>query len=294
MFDIQDEKLGKVKVVNVTEARASMASIMNNHDVSYIITKNNKPIRLILNFDLYQRSVKDSLQKYSEGLSDSESSFNSEVVRGTSKDPVRGLLETRLKDLYHDLSKSDPKTVKANIEKNIENALPTFSHPALTETGHQDQKTNDDLLAEPLELESEEEFLNRLQATDDAPLYSPSSSSSAVESPSIENSNNDYFTKYRKLYESVPLRPPLLNFSQSSASSESGARVENSVRAEPAAPAVTASALTTHNNLLGSSENLKNQKRELPSIRDLIKDFDDEKTPRTTQGPDKKYWWSPS
>lgn len=51
MFEFEDAKLGKVKVVNVTEARSSMASIMNDRSASYVITRNNRPIRVILSYD---------------------------------------------------------------------------------------------------------------------------------------------------------------------------------------------------------------------------------------------------
>lgn len=51
MFEFHDSKLGKVKVVNVTEARSTMASIMNDRSASYVITRNNRPIRVILNYD---------------------------------------------------------------------------------------------------------------------------------------------------------------------------------------------------------------------------------------------------
>lgn len=51
MFEFEDAKLGKVKVVNVTEARSSMASIMNDRGTSYVITRNNRPIRVILSYD---------------------------------------------------------------------------------------------------------------------------------------------------------------------------------------------------------------------------------------------------
>src|SRR3989338_3657627 len=87
MFEYIDEKLGKVKVVNVTEARASMASIMNDKDVSYIITKNNKPIRVIVHYDILKKS--GTLL----GRSASASKFTE------AKDPVKGLLESRVKDL---------------------------------------------------------------------------------------------------------------------------------------------------------------------------------------------------
>lgn len=51
MFEFEDAKLGKVKVVNVTEARSSMAAIMNDRGTSYVITRNNRPIRVILSYD---------------------------------------------------------------------------------------------------------------------------------------------------------------------------------------------------------------------------------------------------
>lgn len=54
MFEFRDSKLGKVKVVNITEARQNMASIMNDDEFNYIITKNNKPIRVVINYQEYK------------------------------------------------------------------------------------------------------------------------------------------------------------------------------------------------------------------------------------------------
>lgn len=62
MFELRDSKLGKVKIINITEARQNMASIMNDSDFNYVITKNNKPIRVIINYDEY-KSNRDQLEK---------------------------------------------------------------------------------------------------------------------------------------------------------------------------------------------------------------------------------------
>ena len=62
MFEFEDSKLGRVKILNVTEARSSIASIMNDMEFNYIITKNNKPIRVIINYDSYKKTKDQALR----------------------------------------------------------------------------------------------------------------------------------------------------------------------------------------------------------------------------------------
>lgn len=88
MFEIEDSKFGKIKVVNITEARASMASIMTDKTYNYVITKNNRPIRIIVNFETYKKL---------QGGSTSRSVKSQEQKE--SKDLIKGLIQTRDKEM---------------------------------------------------------------------------------------------------------------------------------------------------------------------------------------------------
>ncbi|MBF0104855.1 MAG: type II toxin-antitoxin system Phd/YefM family antitoxin [Deltaproteobacteria bacterium] len=51
MIEYTDKYLGKVRVLNVTEARASFAAVLSDHGYNYIITKNNKPLRVLIDYE---------------------------------------------------------------------------------------------------------------------------------------------------------------------------------------------------------------------------------------------------
>ncbi|MBI2340407.1 MAG: type II toxin-antitoxin system Phd/YefM family antitoxin [Deltaproteobacteria bacterium] len=88
MFEFHDDRLGQVKVINVTEARSSIASIMADKDSNYVITKNNKPIRVIVSYDFYRQIQKNTATASSRSQRPSE-----------SRDPVKGLLQTQTEEL---------------------------------------------------------------------------------------------------------------------------------------------------------------------------------------------------
>lgn len=54
MFEFEDAKLGRIKVINITECRSSIAKIMTDTTYNYVITKNNQPVRAIINYGTFQ------------------------------------------------------------------------------------------------------------------------------------------------------------------------------------------------------------------------------------------------
>lgn len=54
MLEFQNKNNSKVKVVNVTEARGNFARILSDTKSHYIITKNNRAQRVIINFDEFK------------------------------------------------------------------------------------------------------------------------------------------------------------------------------------------------------------------------------------------------
>lgn len=55
MFEFTDKTKKKIKVINVTEARGNFAAILSDNESHYIITKNNKPQRVIIGFEDFKR-----------------------------------------------------------------------------------------------------------------------------------------------------------------------------------------------------------------------------------------------
>lgn len=84
MLEYQDKKFGKVKLVTVTEARANFAALLQDKDTHYIITKNNKPTRVIINYQAFE-----DLHKKASAIPSSKKSF----------EHLSGLLEERNEEL---------------------------------------------------------------------------------------------------------------------------------------------------------------------------------------------------
>lgn len=50
MIEYDEDKFGRIKVLNVTEARAHFSTLLKDGANYYVITKNNKPIRAVISF----------------------------------------------------------------------------------------------------------------------------------------------------------------------------------------------------------------------------------------------------
>lgn len=55
MLEFTNKAKNRIKVINVTEARGNFATILSDTESSYVITKNNKPQRVIVNYDDFKR-----------------------------------------------------------------------------------------------------------------------------------------------------------------------------------------------------------------------------------------------
>lgn len=85
MFEFEDSKLGRIKVVSITEARSEMATIMNDNEFNYVITKNNRPVRAIVSYDAYRRS---------------QTGFSGKGQKSAAqKDAIKGVIQAREEDL---------------------------------------------------------------------------------------------------------------------------------------------------------------------------------------------------
>lgn len=54
MFEVLSKTGTKVKIINVTEARANFATVLSDRLASYVITKNNKPQRVIISYEEFE------------------------------------------------------------------------------------------------------------------------------------------------------------------------------------------------------------------------------------------------
>lgn len=177
MFEFEDSRLGKIKVISVTEARTAIATIMTDKSFNYVITKNNRPIRVIINYDTYRMHM--APLSPGKGLS-------------KPKGSIKGLIETRDKELKDQVSRleSPPQEMRKAVgEESIEAPPPEAAAPPL--------------VMEPMErMESMEE-----------PVPVPEMGAEPVPEPEVEPDyfgaranpeQSDYFARFRKLYESAP------------------------------------------------------------------------------------------
>lgn len=53
MFEIQDERLGKLKIFNVTEARANFADVLREGGAKVVVTRHGRPTKILLSYEEY-------------------------------------------------------------------------------------------------------------------------------------------------------------------------------------------------------------------------------------------------
>ena len=60
MFEINDERLGKLKIFNVTEARANFADVLREPDAKVVVTRHGRPTKILLNYDEFLSLISTS------------------------------------------------------------------------------------------------------------------------------------------------------------------------------------------------------------------------------------------
>ncbi len=117
MIELFDEKLGVIKVLNVTDVRAHFAAVLSDDDCNYIITKNNRPQRVMISYTDFER-LKDYVQNdESVPVKDPEQSLEKASKTIIRKEPIRGILASQI-----ELAQSAP-------EKKIKRAILRESVP---------------------------------------------------------------------------------------------------------------------------------------------------------------------
>jgi len=264
MFEIDDPKLGKIKFINITEARAQIAAITQDKECSYVLTKNNKPIRVIVNYDLFHQWQQQEVSRTDSKPFD--------------KSILQGLLEGREQDLK--------KTVVSKLQEEwISKNMPLSSSVADTSMA----PPQEDILADPLPSldifpESSPDYFSEipLETMPEASVALPSSvkeeavplppKESAPLSPE-EQSRQDYYARFRKLYESAPAHQAAKSKSASSyfdpqtsfESSYSRIKVEPAGLIKPEKTTQAESAATKSKS-----------SADIPSIQDLLKELEGE------------------
>ncbi len=273
MFEFEDEKLGRVKVVNVTEARSSMSSMMGDKETNYIVTKNNKPIRVVVSYETFKKAI-NTINPFSPR---SSSSKTSEIKDRDGASPMgtglKGLIQSKEKDLKEQFIaaalKSSPMIPRDTASRDtVPQEVSVASASAILPPPDSDVGESESIIVEQEQPPSE-------------PVSSePATSYVTTNTPPP---NSDYFNRFKKLYE-APRYDSLFQKSVST-STEVARSASNAPAPTVSVPSVSVSTAPTPNRRPsgGTDGNRTDASRKegtsshLPSIQDLLSELEQEK-----------------
>lgn len=266
MIEYKDREKGTVKVINVTEARANFANILGDNGAHYVITKNNKPLRVIIDYSDFERLRRFPQTAAKNALADHASTTNTntnnreltkieeeEFLQRNKKERniVRGLIETNINLSQTETAKKKPKPIPkaapkhGSFEDLLGNQVPDYfseevvyeeeflPEPVLEdvmETQDEDYFTASDEIEieeepcslgdyeimetndkdEILEIEEERQIISRSDSDHDFvispeidldPERQESQELQSPQAPKRSPEEEEYFNKYKKLYE---------------------------------------------------------------------------------------------
>lgn len=191
MFELTSNRGNKVKVINVTEARAKFAAVLSDCDSAYVITKNNKPQRVIIDYEEFQRLQKEAALRQGTNPDEGERIPGLNQVKreesgdgGTTPEaPEENKTAKELAAQNRDPSEKNTKqsAVKGLLRQSMEQ-VQLSDYFGAEEGPSYGQEENVEHIKEP------ERFLKDVQTE---------------ETPPIKHTSEEdaYFQKYRKLYE---------------------------------------------------------------------------------------------
>lgn len=270
MLEIEDSKLGRIKFINVTECRTHISKIMTDTSCNYVITKNNAPIRVIINYDVFQ-SIQEGEKAKSVKVSDSKALLKG-LIEVTEKE-LKIQAAKRQRERVIDPGVLDPTTLGSTLMDVPGRKSDEISPSELTETS-----LADDLLGAPptalLDDVEEAPPQSRQVTAEPTPVEpAPAEPTPAESVPTMSKEEADYFERFKKLYDSTPFDP-------------SGPRVHDHRSSSPKSVAVSPTAMppvavTGIPPVMGSIKNPSDASsryyKDPPSIQDLLKDLDQER-----------------
>lgn len=329
MFEFDNNKSGKVKVLNVTEARAHFSELLGDLSAHYVITKNNKPLRVVISYQEYQQ-ITDWLKENDVDLNSALAPSSEQAVkpRKKSQTRVKGLLETHRQMQEEKLqkpkkSKSSRTTPAPEVDDEKKKLI-----EKLLGGGEQDYFADDvveDEIVEapiPQEIKPEETYQqikNQIQEEelldtsdfDDSdfdweekkapePVVKPQKEPSVdfkAESQDVDDGvsseQKEYFEKYKKLYQSLGVQPeekeekivpqpkkePGIDFSRGFENEvqESADDLVDWNDEDPFEKELKAKLEQTQSRERVTQSQKKEQKSDLPSLKDLLQELEDEK-----------------
>jgi len=86
MFEIHDERLGKLKIFNVTEARANFAEVLKEGNAKVVVTRHGRPTKILISYDEYLSLLGAAHIPHEEGLITPSLSSAASAITGESED----------------------------------------------------------------------------------------------------------------------------------------------------------------------------------------------------------------
>lgn len=357
MLEYLDENLGKIKLVNVTEARANFAKLLSDETHYYVITKNNKPQRVVISYDefvdLRQHSQKNSastmpstheakipsIQKHGEKIVAQKHYKTPSRVKGLlaqhfhepESEPKESVFQESLANTHtqqdadtkwvNDLmpnpesddyfNTSDPlDEVNAVEEVMLSPDEVIDSHPMQSAVKTESEITNQnseqvlDEIRHSLSISEEIAPLDSHQALEQSDSSSLKNDNSELDQESQSQTEEavvpmtpeeeEYYKKYRKLYESVPLRDVPVSTQPQILLDDRDSPVQNIVDSLPDLAQATEDDVARHfmmnrvsdedlshkkdipvqHNHYDVIQSLVNEKSDLPSLQELLRDLD--------------------
>lgn len=317
MLEYKDDKLGIIKVLNVTEARSHFASMLGDRNSRYIITKNNKPLRAIIDYAEYEylkNTFGDQLPQRSQIAEteypshvEGDDATEQEKKSKKSKSRVPGILESHIA-----LSFSTPDKRHRTQPKEEAGTRPiaqpgptmTFGETPAPEKKIIQENENDYFSAASIDSDAEQHILPALDeqsievtAEEDAALQMSTvkpepakqqteakeerPAATKPESKKASGEEEEYFRKYRKLYETLGVGSAPQEESQQTEDAveeDAGRDVESEL--EPAERNEQPhSNISQHNEPVQAKRGRVTQEsgEDLPSLKDLLASLEQEK-----------------
>lgn len=85
MFEIHDERIGHLKIYNVTEARANFADVLKEVDAKVVVTRHGRPTKILISYEEYLSLLAASGQETSLDTHDVAASITGEVSVGSEE-----------------------------------------------------------------------------------------------------------------------------------------------------------------------------------------------------------------
>ena len=87
MFEIHDERLGRLKIFNVTEARANFAEVLKEDGAKVVVTRHGRPTKILIRYDEYLSLMGAAAQNLPTEFPEAQASPASVIIGSEDEKP---------------------------------------------------------------------------------------------------------------------------------------------------------------------------------------------------------------